>query len=56
MNLFKTTALALVLGAFGLAHSAGKDDEGASQSSGRPVETRQAIAEQLAVLVTWKGV
>ena len=51
MNLFKTTALALVLGAFGLAHSAAKDDGDAPQSSGRPVVTRQAIVDQLTVLV-----
>jgi hypothetical protein len=51
MNLFKTTALALVLGAFGLAHSAGDETQEQAQSSSRVAKTIPQLKEEIGIIV-----
>ena len=55
MNLFKTTALALVLGAFGLAHSAADEAKEQAQSSSRVAKTIPQLKEEIGTIVNTPG-
>jgi hypothetical protein len=55
MNLFKTTALALVLGAFGLAHSGGDEAKEQEQPSSRVAKTVSQLHEEIGTIVNNPG-